>query len=152
MTTPFDSDEPQPARRDLPPAGAWTAASIVAAGLVGTWIRLLGLDRQVLTGDELHGLNGALSRSLGEIASQWTYFGADYSVPLTLITRAAMDAGLPVDEALLRVPALLAGISMIVLLPALWTRSLGASAAALLAWLVALSPLLVLYSRIARWG
>jgi hypothetical protein len=127
---------------------AWL--SIAGATLVGAGLRLFRLDQQVLTGDELHGLNGALARTTAEIVREWTYFGADYCIPLTALTRIAMDAGLVVDEALLRAPVLLAGIATVCVLPALWMRSVGGRSAALMAWLLALSPLLVLYGRIAR--
>lgn len=133
-----------------PPLSSAAWISIAAAGLFGASLRLFRLDQQVLTGDELHGLNGALARTPSEILSHWTYFGADYSVPLTLITRLALELGITVDETVLRLPILIAGIVTVCLLPVLWARHVGGRSAGLFAWLLAISPLLVLYGRIAR--
>jgi hypothetical protein len=125
-------------------------AGFTAAVVAGIGLRAYRCDEQVLTGDELHAINGALSRSLGEILRQWTYHGADYSVPLTALYRLGLDAGLAPGEMTFRSPALAAGVVLLIALPLVLRRRIGPPAALVLAWLLALSPLLVLYGRMVR--
>ena len=117
--------------------------------LVGAALRLWGIGRQVLAGDELHAVQFAAEHSLREILTH-TSQEVDHCVPLTALVRVALDAGLEPSELLLRVPVLLSGLLLVPVL-ALMVRSLvGARAACAFAWLLALSPMLVLYGRILR--
>lgn len=126
------------------------AAGWLLALAAGVGLRFHRLSDQVLTGDELHAVNGALARSVGEILRQWTYFGADYSVPLTAFYRVLLERGFVLDELGFRAPILAASVLSLVLVP-LWLRPrIGGGAALVLAWLLALSPMLVLYGRIVR--
>lgn len=122
----------------------------LAAVAVGAALRLYRLHEQILTGDELHALNGALVRSLGQIVTRWTYFGADYSVPLAAFYRLLMDAGVVLDEMILRAPALVASALTLLVVPLALRRKLGTLPVLALAWLLALSPMLVLYGRMVR--
>jgi hypothetical protein len=129
-------------------------AVVAVAGLtavaVGLALRLYRLDEQILTGDELHALHGALRRPLGLILTRWTYYGADYSVPLAAFYRMLMDAGMVLDEMTLRAPALVASALTLVVIPLALRRRLGTFPALALVWLLALSPMLVLYGRMVR--
>jgi hypothetical protein len=118
--------------------------------LAGGALRAYRLPEQILTGDELHAINAALSLPLGEILRTWTYHGADYSVPLAALYRVLLDAGVVFSELGFRVPALLASLGIVLFIPILLRPRLGRSAAVLLAWLLALSPMLVLYGRMVR--
>ncbi len=118
--------------------------------VAGAALRLYRLDVQVPTGDELHSVNAALARTTGEILRSWTYAGADYCVPLTALYRLALDAGLVLGEMQFRLPVLASGLVAVVALPALMRARLGDRAAHVLAWLIAISPLLVLYGRMIR--
>lgn len=123
----------------------WLGAPVAAGAL----LRFSGLARQVLGGDEMHAVQLALERPLVEILT--TYSGeSDHSVPLTALLRLAITAGLQPSEALLRAPVLCAGLALIPALALLVRRELGARVATVFAWLLALSPLLVLYGRILR--
>jgi hypothetical protein len=121
---------------------------VVGALAAGTALRLAGVAHQVLGGDELHALRTALVRPLGEILV--TYQQADHSIPLTALCRVALEAGLRPTELALRAPILACGLALLVLAPLAARPAVGPAAAARLAWLVALSPGLVLYSRIVR--
>jgi hypothetical protein len=123
---------------------------VLAAAAAGAALRLYRLPEQLLTGDELHSVNGALSMGPGEILSTWTYHGADYCVPLTALYRLAMDAGLVMGEMHFRAPVLAASLLTICVLPRLLRARLGPGPSLLLAWLLAISPMLVLYGRIVR--
>ena len=137
-----------------PPAsrGVRWARSVgfLLALVAGAALRFHNLTGQVLTGDELHAVNAALSRSAGEILRNWTYFGADYSVPLTAFYRLLLDRGVVLSELGFRAPLLVASLATLAVLPRVLRPRVGRGAALVLAWLVALSPMLVLYGRIVR--
>lgn len=116
--------------------------------LVGTILRLWGIDRQILGGDELHAVRMALHRPASEMLFTWLQ--ADYCIPLTVLIRLAIDAGFGVDELTFRGPSLSSGLLLLVVVPLALESRIGRRNAAILAWLLALSPGLVLYSRIAR--
>lgn len=126
------------------------AIGVVAALAVGALLRLYHLDAQVLTGDELHAVMAALAWPIDEIASTWTYLGADYGVPLALLYRTALDAGVQLGEFELRAPVLLTSLISIALMPWLLRERLGTAATLLFAIAIATSPLLVLYGRLVR--
>lgn len=130
--------------------GAWRrfAPALGPPVVAGAVLRLWHLGSQVLGGDEPHVLRAALTRPLGEILT--TYHAPDSYLPLAALAKLALAAGLPLAEGWLRLPGLAAGLALIVVIPLLARRWLGQRGAVLLAWLLALSPSLVLYSRIVR--
>lgn len=102
----------------------------------------------MLGGDELHTVRAAVSRPLGEVLT--TYRAADPSLPLAGLFRALIDSGVELSEMGLRLPGLLCGLLLLLVVPAAVGRALGWRTAVVLAWLLALSTPLVLYSRIVR--
>jgi len=116
--------------------------------LVGAVLRLWGLARQIPGGDELHTVRAALGRPLAEILG--AYQNPDHYIPLAALCRLVVCMGGTITQELLRAPGILAGLAAIVLLPWMAERWVGRSAAVFYAWLLALSPGMVLYSRIAR--
>lgn len=152
------SHEPAAAPRAAPgsPPGAGAiptplfAGGLALAAVAGAALRALGLGRQVLTGDELHTVNGAVTLPVGEILRSWTFHGADYCVPLTAAFRFLMDRGVVLSELDFRWPSLVASLVTVVAVP-WWLRTrIGRAPALVLAALLALSPMLVLYGRIVR--
>jgi hypothetical protein len=125
--------------------GACLAGLVLAAGVA---LRFWNLGDQVLGGDELHAVRAALSQPLAALLT--TYQLADSCIPLTALDRWLLDRGVALDEWLLRLPVLASGLAALVLLPLLVRRRLPPSAWPFFGALVATSPLLVLYSRIAR--
>lgn len=128
----------------LPGALWWTLPAL----LVGAAPRLWGLSRQIVTGDELHAVESAVAWSLGKILT--TYRLADHSIPLAAYDELLLTCGVPLTEVLLRLPAVLAGLAALLVLPLAVERRLGRRTAVLFGWLVALSPGLIYYSRFAR--
>jgi hypothetical protein len=118
--------------------------------LIGLALRSVGLRGQILTGDELHTVHGALAMPVSQILRTWTFGGADYCVPLTAGYRWLMDQGVVFSEIGFRLPSLLAGLAAIAVLPWLAAPRLGRRATIAFAWLLAISPMLVFYSRIVR--
>ncbi len=124
-------------------------ALLVALALIaGATLRLWNLRGQVMGGDELHAVRAALQRPVSGIL--FTYQVSDNCIPLTLFDRLVLDAGWPLSEMVVRLPVLVAGLAMLVLGPWWAWRRLGPGPAVVFAWLLALSPALVVYSRVAR--
>jgi hypothetical protein len=126
--------------------GIW----LIPPFLIGLALRSVGLRGQILTGDELHTVHGALAMPVSQILRTWTFGGADYCVPLTAGYRWLMDQGVVFSELGFRLPSLIAGLAAIAALPWLAAPWLGRRATIAFAWLLAISPMLVFYSRIVR--
>jgi hypothetical protein len=121
--------------------------------VVGTALRLYRIDEQVLVEDELHGVRVALGSTVGRILTNYET-GADPCAPLAALVRLVYLATGDVSVLAMRLPSVIAGILLIVVLPS-WLASrkdgdFTPGALKVVAWLLALSPSLVLYSRIGR--
>jgi hypothetical protein len=118
--------------------------------LAGALLRLWNLPAQVMGGDELHAVRDALAQPLSTLLT--TYQTNDNCIPLTALDRLLLVVGAPLTEMRIRLPVLACGLLAVVLVPWAAERGgwLGGRQALLFRWLVALSPVLVLYSRIAR--
>jgi hypothetical protein len=127
---------------------AASGLGIILALVVGGAFRFLGLRDQILGGDELHAVRAALSQSLGQILT--TYQLTDSCIPLTALDRLLIDHGLTLSELRLRLPSLLAGLLVPPLFALLLRSRLPGRVVRIWLWLLSVSPLLVLYSRIAR--
>jgi len=123
----------------------WLLLSVVVA--FGAWFRLDQFFSQVLIDDEWHAVHQLLHSTPQRIALSFGY--ADYSIPLTLLYWwQASTFGL--SEWSMRWPMLLAGLTTLVFLPWLTAQRLNRFSALALALLIAISPLLVVYSQTAR--
>jgi hypothetical protein len=124
----------------------WLAYAALAV-LAGLWLRLWQLDGQVLIDDEWHALNRLLVADAGQIATHLGF--ADYSIPLTLLYRALYVQGW-LSERTMHVPAVIAGLALPPMCFVLTRGWLPWRTRLLWAGLLALSPLLVYHSRVAR--
>ena len=124
------------------------AAWLLPPVLAGALLRLWNLRAQVLGDDELHLVRTALTQPLGHILV--TYQKVDASIPLSALYRVLVESGVRLTELGVRMPAILSGLLLLVLAPLWADRRLGRGTAIAFAWLLAVSPGLVLYSRIAR--
>lgn len=130
------------------PGGGWFWISLAGAFAAGTVLRLYRLGSQPLLGDELHAVRAVLSTPWPEILT--AYRVTDYCLPLAGLARFLLERGAVLSEVDFRGPVMAAGILLLGVAP-LWARRVSSTGAALVfPWLVALSPDLVLYSRIAR--
>ncbi|MES1243745.1 MAG: glycosyltransferase family 39 protein [Acidobacteriota bacterium] len=121
---------------------------LLAAFLVGAGLRLWNLGPQVMGDDELHAVRAALNNPLSTILV--TYQRVDNTIPLTAVYRVFLDLGLKLTEWTVRLPAVVAGLLLLGAAPLWVARRLGSGTAAVFAFLLAVSPGLVFYSRIAR--
>src|SRR5262252_9859104 len=136
-----------PATGELLPARACWAWLLVMAVLIGIGLRLDQFGAQVLIDDEWHAVH-----QLSKLAPtrMWLDFGhADYSIPLGLLY-AVESSAFGLSESAMRWPMLACGLATLVLFPLYVAPRLGRATAAVFALLLALSPLLMIYSRMAR--
>ena len=120
------------------------AACALAAG---AWLRAHGLSAQIVVDDEWHALHKLMRADLLDIVTHLDY--ADYSIPLTVYFRWLHDT-VGVTEWGMRAPMLAAGIALVAVAPALARSWAPLPVRATWAVLLAVSPLLVYFSRTAR--
>jgi hypothetical protein len=123
------------------------AATALATALAA-WLRLYHLERQIPVDDEWHALHKLMNAGYGEIFSS---FGvADHSIPLTLFYKLLAQT-IGVEEIGLHILQAIAGVGLVAVAAWLaWRATANAAVTALLAFLLAGAPFLVLYSRFAR--
>jgi hypothetical protein len=122
----------------------WLMVAVVAAG---AWVRLDQFTTQVLIDDEWHAVHQVLAHGPLEMLRDFGY--ADYSIPLGILDWfEARLFGL--SETAMRWPMLLCGLALLALFPLYVAPRLSRATALVFAALLAMSPLLVVYSRIAR--
>ncbi|MET0345491.1 MAG: hypothetical protein ABW218_04440 [Casimicrobiaceae bacterium] len=122
-------------------------AAVFAAVAVGCVLRLDQIGAQVLIDDEWHAVHQVLARTPGDMLLDFGY--SDYSIPLGVLAWLESRA-FGLSESLLRAPMLVCGIATLVAFPLYVARRLPPATVAVFAWLLAISPLLVIYSRMAR--
>lgn len=121
-------------------------ALAIAFGLA-TWLRLDQLASQVLIEDEWHPVHQVIY--LSPLSILTSFGNADYSIPLVLLYfLQAHLVGL--DELGLRLPMITAGLATVAVVPLMFRRRIDDRVLATFALLLAVSPFLVSYSRIAR--
>lgn len=115
--------------------------------VAGAWLRYYQLDLQILVEDEWHALHKILRSGFADI---YLSFGrSDHSIPLALYDRWLMLHG-GLTEWTMRMPMFASGIALLAVAPLLIRRDADRATRALWAGLLAVSPLLVYFSKIAR--
>ena len=132
--------------RRAPRADAWSALLLVAF-VAGAVLRIWQLDIQILIDDEWHAIHKLLRSSPLDIVTHLGY--ADYSIPLTLYYQQ-LQRTIGLSEWGMHVPSLVAGLGLLLVGPRLLARSFALPVRATWTILVAISPLLVYHSKIAR--
>ena len=132
--------------RRAPRADAWSALLLVAF-VAGAALRIWQLDIQILIDDEWHAIHKLLRSSPLDIVTHLGY--ADYSIPLTLYYQQ-LQRTIGLSEWGMHVPSLVAGLGLLLVGPRLLARSFALPVRATWTILVAISPLLVYHSKIAR--
>ncbi len=124
----------------------WVA---LAAGsfLIGCFFRLTGIGRQIPLDDEWHGIFSAGTQTFRYLATHLQLSGA--SIPYSLYRRLCLVT-VGWDEVILRLPSLVAGILALIVGPWSVRRLFSDRAAGIFAFFLAVSPLLIYYSRYSR--
>lgn len=120
---------------------------LLAAFALGTFLRLDQIHAQVLINDEWHPVHQLTYYSPQHIVS--TFGNADYGIPLVLFYWVEMK-WFGLSELMLRMPMIIAGLLTLVLLPMALRNRVNNRVVALFALLLAISPFLISYTRIAR--
>ncbi len=121
--------------------------SFLLAVLAGGALRLDQIGLQIPLDDEWHALHAVERFGYAHVA---THFGwTDYCIPLTLFDKAIADT-VGLSELWLRLPVLIAGLVSLVVMPLAVRPWVGRETSAVFAWLLAVSPLHVYFSRYAR--
>ena len=127
---------------------AVVAVLFLGALAVGIYPRLHLLSSQILLDDEWHSIRHVIDRGFVDVAT--TLSPRDNStVPFNLYNWW-LYRNAHWSEWTLRLPSVVAGILSLVLLPWLAGRTLGRRVAVVFAFLLAVSPVLISYSRFAR--
>jgi hypothetical protein len=137
------------ARRDAP-AESWGGMHwllLALAAAIGAYLRFFEIRAQIIADDEWHSLHVIPSRDYGYILTHLA--ACDYCMPMTFYDKLVSDT-IGLTEMRMRAPMLAAGIASTVVLPLLSRSYLGARASITFAWLLAISPLHIYYSRSAR--
>ena len=136
--------------RAAPASAGWRSPWLLHACawlLVGIALRVHVLREQIVLEDELLSLLAPLQRPYAVLFG--AFDPAYYSLPHAALLKLLADS-VGLDELTLRLPSLAAGLALLIVAPWLAWRRFGPAAAALFAALLAISPVLVLYSRVAR--
>ena len=125
---------------------AW-AALLLTAFVAGTALRVWQLDIQILIDDEWHAIHMLLRATPMTILTHLGY--ADYSIPLTLYYQW-LYRSIGLSEWGMHVPPLVAGVALLLVGPRLLERWCALPTRVVWTALVAISPLLVYHSKVAR--
>lgn len=115
--------------------------------VLGTLLRSWEWSSQILLDDEWHALNFVLTRSFTDVVIQQG-MGAN-SIPVNIYSWLVLHTT-GWSEPLLRLPSLIAGIAALIVIPLLIRRIWGNSVACIFAAMLAVSPVVIFYSRITR--
>ncbi len=115
--------------------------------IVGIILRFYMLSEQILLDDEWHGIDYAIGNSFSYLL---THSGRGATcVPLNLYRRFLLQT-VGWSELLLRLPAIIAGVLSLVIFPVLVKKIFSLRVTIVFAFLVAISPFLIFYSRVSR--
>ncbi|MFC1515904.1 glycosyltransferase family 39 protein [Thermodesulfobacteriota bacterium] len=115
--------------------------------IIGAVLRLYLISSQILIDDEWHGLNYVIGRSFLYVFTNHGE-GAN-SIPLNLYCWFLLKT-FGWSELLLRAPSMIAGILSIVVFPVFVMRMFNTRTAVIFSFLLAISPVMIFYSRMYR--
>ncbi len=118
---------------------------VLAVGFAA-FLRGFQLWDQIPIGDEWHALDAAWRRPIWEILAS---LDARYSTPMVLYEKLVMGTA-GISELSLYLPLFIAGIAIVWMFPLIVRNWVGRRTSDLFAWLLAISPMLTLYSRFFR--
>ncbi|WP_420265735.1 hypothetical protein [Candidatus Magnetominusculus dajiuhuensis] len=119
----------------------------ISAIAVAAALRFYQITYQVIADDEWHSLHKISSLTMAGILSNPGE--TTDSVPLTVFYKFMLDHVI-LSEWVMQGPSLLFGMLTVIVLPIAARTVIGRPATIVFAWLIAISPLLIFYSRLAR--
>jgi hypothetical protein len=121
--------------------------SFLAATAAGALLRLYLVADRVIADDAWYTVYAAVPRTYAFIVTSFAI--ADCCIPLALFDRALLQT-VGLSELAMRVPDLLTGIASVAVFPILARDRVGTRGAVTFAWLLAIAPLEIHFSRCAR--
>ncbi len=116
---------------------------------IGFFLRMYLLSDQILLDDEWHSMSFVVGKSLPWILTHFAVYGGFTSIPLNLYEWMLLRT-VGWSETLLQAPSVLLGLLLLLGGPLLAKPLVGPRRAGMLALLLAVSPLLIFYSRLCR--
>jgi len=126
---------------------SWTVLMVVAIGAIAMYFRLTQLGQQILIDDEWHAIHALIRLDYQQIFLSFGH--ADHSIPLTLLFKALAET-IGLTEWRMRFLPMVGGFVTIALAPWLLRPWLRSYEPWVLALLIALSPILIHFSRYVR--
>lgn len=125
----------------------WVGLMVILIGLIGAYFRLTQLGHQILIDDEWHAIHALIRLDYQQIFLSFGH--ADHSIPLTLFFKALAET-VGLTEWRMRIFPMMGGLITIALVPWLLRPWLRSYEPWVLALLIALSPILIHFSRYVR--
>jgi len=123
----------------------WVLISV--SFVAGTILRLYLIHSQVIIDDEWHGINYVIGRPFQYVFTNHG-LGAN-SIPMNLYRWSLLNT-FGLSELLLRAPLLIAGVSSLIIFPIFVVKIFNRRTTVIFSFLLAISPVLVFYSRMSR--
>jgi len=117
--------------------------------MLGIFLRSFSLTHELFEGDEWHSLHNAFYHGYNEILKYFIVGSVSVSIPDSLFYKLCLES-IGLSDTMVRLPCLIAGILIVLVIPLLIRPILGKSIANGCAFFLALSPILTFYSRFAR--
>ena len=116
--------------------------------VIGGFLRLYLISDQILLDDEWHALNFTIDHSLWYLFTHFPRVGAN-SIPMNAYVRLLLVSS-DWSEILLILPSLVAGVASLLVFPLVLKRIFSYRVTIFFAFLFAVSPLIIFYSRVCR--
>ena len=126
----------------------WFWAFFLPTVLIGGFLRLYLISDQVILDDEWHALNFTINHTLWYLLTHFSYAGANI-IPVNAYVRMLLVTS-GWSEILLVLPALVAGMAGLLVFPLVLKRVFSNRVTIFFAILLAVSPLIIFYSRVCR--
>ena len=121
--------------------------AMITGILIGGFLRIYHIGSQIIWDDEWHGIYSAGFNNLKYI---FTHFHLnDNCIPLTIYYRIMLNS-IGLNEIVIRLPQLLFGILILLIFPLIVKKLFNKRIALIFLFLIAISPLLIYFSRFAR--
>jgi hypothetical protein len=121
--------------------------TMIAGIFIGGFLRIYHIGSQIIWDDEWHGIYSAGFNHLKYI---FTHFHLnDNCIPLTIYYRMMLNS-IGLNEIIIRLPQFLSGILILLIFPLIIKKLFNGRIALIYLFLIAISPLLIYFSRFAR--
>jgi hypothetical protein len=136
-------------KTDTEPKSRMILTILTSAYIIGLFLRIYLLREQVLLDDEWHSMSFVIDKPLSWILTHFSIPNGFTSTPLNIHEWILLNS-IGWSELWLRLPSLLLGLLCLFFGPVLAKSIIGKRSSVILSLLIAISPILVFYSRLSR--